>query len=279
MSSSDIQVQYVTRASQFPSFAKDVLEADPVKSNVILPTLNKCIAKERNGQTPNDHLWIVVYTSREVLFIASCTDGYMGKYPIFLFTPIPYSRLRRDTIVPALCLLARTLHRHVSRVYSVFGPEIVARTFCSLWTQRTGIPEVLEPYYLAKISFATPETLINRRLPSFPDELIELRPASREDIPALSELCYLFAGESPPFVLEPVSAMQEANILVMNGEAWVHTVSRPGQPTRIASMVAFTRNTDRMATITKLYTHPDFHVTGSASASLGGVAEGCADAR
>ena len=79
--------------------------------------------------------------------------------------------------------------------------------------------------------------------------------------------------------------MLEATYLVMNRFVWVHTVAIGGQ-TRVSCIVAFTRNSDRVATITKVgsvfmnsrcyfltdplrfyiqvYTHPQFRGRGIA---------------
>lgn len=55
-------------------------------------------------------------------------------------------------------------------------------------------------------------------------------------------------------------AIREAQILITNREVWVYNVWPRGRRdlTRTTSIVAFSRNTNAMATITKVYTHPDF---------------------
>ncbi|KAF9479092.1 hypothetical protein BDN70DRAFT_807583 [Pholiota conissans] len=245
------------------------LEGDQVKANVILPILNKCVAKEHQRQRSlSDHLWIYVYKvypngTQRVLFIASCTDGYLGKYPIFVFSPIPYAYLDDNKYVPAIRLLATRMVENIdpSRVYSIFGPEVVTRKLAAMWTRRTRIPEVPEPYYHAKISYLRPQDLVDTNVAIHPNDRIRIRPAHAGDIPQIAQLCWMFAQEGPPFTLSERRALREAQILHDNGEVWVYTVRQSGQPeesARVASIVAFTRNTNVMATITKVYTHPDF---------------------
>jgi hypothetical protein len=60
-----------------------------------------------------------------------------------------------------------------------------------------------------------------------------------------------------PFVLTSDAAIEEATILVRKKQVWVHRVCQPGGTGgEIASIVAFTRNTDTVSTITKVYTNP-----------------------
>lgn len=51
------------------------------------------------------------------------------------------------------------------------------------------------------------------------------------------------------------SALQEAAYLVNNGLVWIHRILTPGQSqSEIASAVAFTRNSESIATVTKVIT-------------------------
>lgn len=251
-----------TKPSRFPLDARRALEADPIKANVILPILLKCEAEETNGRPPNDHVWVVVYGGGRVKLIASSTDGCIGKYPIFLFSPLSNAQLRHEPISLAIDIAAHELQRAVGtqRVYSVFGTEMLAKAFASIWSRMTGIHIERDPYYLAKISYATRDTLV---LPTSPNDAVGIRPAVPGDIHGIADLCYRFAAESPPFLLNHEQALMEATYLVMNHLVWVHAVAT-GRQTRISSMVAFTRNSDRVATITKVYTHPDFRGQGIA---------------
>ncbi len=48
-------------------------------------------------------------------------------------------------------------------------------------------------------------------------------------------------------------------------QVWVHRIRQQGEDrSSIASIVAFTRNSDTLATITKVYTNPDYRRRGCA---------------
>ncbi|KAH9485671.1 hypothetical protein JR316_0002581 [Psilocybe cubensis] len=268
--STELQIVTVSEARRFPVFAKRVLDSDPVRANLILPTLLKCYAAESKGQVMNGHLWIVVHVAGAVYFIASCTRGYMGDYPLFIYTPIPSDQLIPHYIRPALTMIATTLFhsRLISprRIYSVFAQETVTLTFASVWTEITGIAPESTPYYHAKISYATQDSVArsNRDVSPIRNAFCEMRPAVASDVVGIADLCFRFAKESEPFVLSWQAALEEARILVQCGQVWVYTATFPGRPTAIASIVATTRNTDVAAAITKVYTHPDFRSQGCA---------------
>ncbi|KJA28744.1 hypothetical protein HYPSUDRAFT_128581 [Hypholoma sublateritium FD-334 SS-4] len=262
MASSPFRVFVSSNSTEVLRRAGPTLEADSVKANVILPILQKW-DRRSPGADINDHKWFIIYTEsqgqKNILYIASCTNGSMGRYPLFICTTLPYSWLSNELyqghIVSAMKLLVTTLLRHVapSRVYSTFGQEIVIGIFSRLWTEETGIRALEEPYYHAKISHSTAATVhaCDVQYLELPNEETEIRLARREDCPAIADLTYGFAGES---------AFEEAKILITNREVWVYNVWPRGRPdlTRTASIAAFSRNTDTMATITKVYTHPDF---------------------
>ena len=170
-------------------------------ANVILPILLKCLKQEHAGIPVQDHLWIVVYTpiSYDVKLILSCTDGLTGKYPVFLFTPIPYPSIQSDPDNTYACLevaaveLCRALPFEFHRVYSVFGPEILCRTFVTLWSKRTGIQINRVPYYEAKVSYLTLETFVDAMSPLHQLVPGEMRPAERKDLAGVANLCFKFA--------------------------------------------------------------------------------------
>lgn len=202
-STPSLEVFVCHKARDVPSFVFDALRANEVNSNVILPILLKCLEKERAGHVIKDHLWIVVYyrtlSSIEVQIVLSCTDGLTGKYPIFLFTPLPSILDRKSTIYSALLSAARELSANVNprRVFSVFGPEVLSRTFASIWTLNTKIQLAENPfYYLCKISYLTQDTLVQRELPIPPNHVGYLRPAVDPDLESVARLCFLFAADS-----------------------------------------------------------------------------------
>lgn len=207
MASSPLRVFVSSNATEVLSIAGPTLEADPVKSNVILPILQKCDTRSPNANI-NDHKWFIIYTGsvvqRNIQYIASCTNGSIGRYPLFIYTTIPYSSLSDERcqghIVSAMRLLVITLLQHIppSRVYSAFGQEIVIHFFSGLWTEITNINALEEPYYIAKISHSTDATVraCDVRYHENPGEESEIRLARREDCPAIADLGYGFAGES-----------------------------------------------------------------------------------
>ncbi|KAF5322079.1 hypothetical protein D9619_002101 [Psilocybe cf. subviscida] len=253
----------VTTATQASQLSPDVwatLEGDQVNANVILPTLYKCLSREQSGRPTQGHLWVVVYSPAprsRVLYVASCTDGYQGKYPVFLYTTTPPPSLRHDhiTVTAPLRSIAQALWTVVGsrRVYSVFGPTVLAEVFCRIWTGMTHIGRIAQPYYDSKISFVNLRTFRDASDQRISQGRIAVRPATSQDIPQIAQLCGQFAGESPPFVLTQIQALQEANYLFAHKLVWVLTVTRNNLP-EVATIVAFTRNSRNAATITKVFT-------------------------
>ncbi|KAF8870886.1 hypothetical protein BD779DRAFT_1578477 [Infundibulicybe gibba] len=219
-------------------------------ANIILPS-------SYNPLTPNApevrsaDSWIVLTT----LIVLSCSEGMMGAYPVFLFTTLPSRTITDEIIVPRLQLLVEALQKAVPwhRVYSVFAPKLVSCRFTELWTRATGIHPEPEPYYAAKISFCTNATLAEAQ-PA-------VAPANFGDIPEVAGLCYIFAAESPPFTLTEEQALREATLLVNKQLVWVY---RETKTAAIASIVAFTRNSESVATISKVITHPAWRRRGCA---------------
>jgi hypothetical protein len=181
-----------------PRIAWTVLHQHEVDANVILPVLDKC---ELKGIIPQDHLWIVVtfvQTPVSVKLILACTDGLTGKYPLFLFTPVPFAAMKDDAyIYPSLSIAARYLQANVPthRVYSVFGREMLARTFATIWAKQTTIPSIAEPYYHCKITYTTPTTLerSRRELPPLPTA--QIRPAEQSDCEGVARIFHNVAAD------------------------------------------------------------------------------------
>jgi len=199
----DLNVLVCQKARDVPDFVLESLQLHEVNANVILPTLIKCCEKENSGGVIKDHLWIVVYKntgdSFEVKVVVSCTDGLIGKYPIFLFSPLPSDSHQDRLMLPSLTLAARELFLNVSprRVYSVFGPEVLSRTFAGIWTTNTNIQLAQDPYYYScKISYLTLGTLIEKELPLASDQTGYLRPAVQTDVEGVARLNFLFAADA-----------------------------------------------------------------------------------
>lgn len=60
--------------------------------------------------------------------------------------------------------------------------------------------------------------------------------------------------------------MEEAQLLIEGNQLWVCSVSIPGRQPAIASIVAVTRTSERVAAITKVFTHPNWRQKGYAEA-------------
>ncbi|KAH0588675.1 hypothetical protein J132_02187 [Termitomyces sp. J132] len=250
---SDISIQRISDPRKFPQAVWKVLQDNPRAANVILPQALE--AKEKSNSAASSDWWIICSTNSEIEFILSVTDGPLGPHPVFIFTPLPFDHLVDDYIRPCIRHLVVALAATVptSRVFSIFSVQPVTRIFAEEWTPHTGVGLAdNHEYYAAKISYCTIKTL---RYSSVDEsQKYVLRPAVHEDIEEVGELCYRFASTSEPFTLTEARAQQEAINLVEKGQVWVHEAKKLGGEKEIASIVAFTRNSDRVAAITKVHT-------------------------
>lgn len=155
---------------------------------------------ENNNQPVAGQLWVVIHIDQSVKFIASCTRGYMGNYPLFILTPLPAHRHHPEPMRPLLQTLAQALIHSLPthRIYSVFAAEVVSQTFAAIWFEQTGINVEPAPYYHAKLSFATPQSVerCERPIAPIPGAHCELRPATLADVQAVAEMCSKFAETS-----------------------------------------------------------------------------------
>ncbi|KAG6853511.1 hypothetical protein C0991_003641 [Blastosporella zonata] len=285
---SDISIEIFEDVKQLPAAAWKVLEDHPRPANIISPQALKARwegSGPRKDKTTD--LWIVCSTDSIIEFILSATEGSMGSYPIFIFTPLPSHCLSDDYIRPCIqsMVVALAAAAPISRVYSIFSLEPVAMIFAKEWTKRTGIELADDPvYYEAKLSYCTIDTLDKRSFTMDASRGYQLRPAVHEDIESIGELCYFFASDSvrllsystifakeltfhvlqQPFTLTKARAELEASILVEKKQVWVHEAKGSGGGKEIASIVAFTRNSDRVATISKVCTNERWQRQGCA---------------
>ncbi|KAJ7647819.1 hypothetical protein FB45DRAFT_209699 [Roridomyces roridus] len=263
----DIYTKTYGSASALPANVWAALRSNPQNSNTILPIATKSLAREQETGTSRDQCWIVVHSHETIDFVLSVTNGEVGKYPIFVFTTHPIHRLTNDFLFPRLTRLADEMARvlPVERVYSIFAPDVVTKMLVEIWSSLTGVAFYPDPYYHAKLSYCTKRSFVNRQMTTFPGLVYELRPAVETDLHAVAELCYLFAEDSEPFVLSSESALKEAALLIRNNLVWVHGIRRPDEEVEeIASIVAFTRNSETLATITKVFTNPRWRRRGCA---------------
>jgi hypothetical protein len=204
MPSASSLVEIAFKASDLSVVVLKALESVPVDASVILPTFYKCLELDKAGRSPRDHLWLAVYTRQgTVALVLSCTDGYMGAYPVFI---VNTSSIDENDLASYIHLSALTLQRHVpiERVYSVFGPIKITQLFSGMWTQLTGVQAEAQPYYDAKISCLRRESL---QQPVTPPEsgTFELGPATEADILPIAKSCHSFAIDSVSRRLPSVS--------------------------------------------------------------------------
>lgn len=176
------------QAADIPRDVLDALRRSERDANVILPTILHSLGAERPGQ-----VWVVCRSGPHIQFILSCTEGYMGAYPIFIMTTLPYVELTPAFIHTQMVLMAKALKPAVPvhRVYSVFSATPISRVFAGIWSELTGVALVHQPYYAAKLSYCTIHSLVDGS-----DLGCELRPAESRDTMKIAELCYEFAYDS-----------------------------------------------------------------------------------
>lgn len=258
-------------ATELPILVWDAFRAHPCDSNVMYPHAEKSREQERQGGSSLG-LWITCTTSSTrgtpvVDFVLSCTEGPLGSYPIFLFTTISKTVQHSDYCSRRVNHITRRLVREVApeRVFSVFAPDQVTRTFASAWSAETGIRlDSNAVYYAAKSTYCTKRSLRHKADTLLPGVEYDTRPAQDRDLAACAELCYGFAKESEPFVLSEEGALEEARLLISKRQLWVHEIRKDGEPSEIASIVAVTRTSETVAGITKVYTNPKWRQRGCA---------------
>ena len=197
-------VQVYNSASSLPQGVWAIWDALPRDSNIMYPHALRMKAREAAGKQSHG-VWIVcttpsLTTSASIDFVLACTEGPLGNYPIFIFTPIAPTSLHYDHLYPRLEAIADALYTavRVERVFSVFALEAVTTAFASIWTTKTGISLDKEPaYYAAKGTYCTRETFIPaRRQTLLPGISYDMRPARRDDAKNVADLCYGFALKS-----------------------------------------------------------------------------------
>ncbi|KAH8102560.1 hypothetical protein BXZ70DRAFT_929052 [Cristinia sonorae] len=267
----DFTVQKYESTHAIPGTVWNTLRGYARDANVLLPNLEKINALERSsGRFVPGQLWITCTTVHpnappSVDFVLGCTDGALGPYPIFIVSTLSH-QISFDALRCRLRSMAYTLHLSVpsSRVYSIFAQETITRLFATNWTEFTSIPLAPSPeYYAARITYCTKATYKDRHMP-LPGLGVELRLATPADAHQVADLCHGFAAESEPFTLTEEGALREANLLFHSGQVWVHVMHDLDQGFQIASIVAVTRSSDRVATITKVYTSPRWRKMGCA---------------
>ncbi|KAG5638442.1 hypothetical protein H0H81_012659 [Sphagnurus paluster] len=265
---SNISTETYDNARSLPTDVWHAIRSNARNANIVLPQTNKALADEKSFLdeiicSPIKSLWIVCRSHANVEFVLAVTEGFMGAYPIFIYTTLPFHNLTNEYIYPSIEVLVIALAAAVPRrrVYSIFAVEPIARVFAGEWTRFTGISNyATNPYYAAKISYCTANTLARQQNPP---ANYNLRVGVTRDIQGIAELCYLFAKDSPPFCLTKEAALYEATQLVKKSQVWIHEAQQLGGG-EIACIVAFTRNSETVAAITKVCTNPKWRRRGCA---------------
>ncbi|KAK2463050.1 hypothetical protein APHAL10511_004705 [Amanita phalloides] len=254
-----------TKASDIPTWMLDTLNHHGHRANVILPNIEKF----KKSPPKSGQLWIAYASEQKLEHMIAVTDGPMGPYPAFIFTTKPLATLHDPSLTAQMSELAQTLKANINvrRIYSVFAAEPICTVFCRIWTELTGICTEKRPYpyYDSLSSFCTRETLrLDDPRPVSGYEFFP-RLARNSDIEMVALMCQGFAHDSEPFVLDHNRARDEAKYLVKNGLVWV-CMGRDNDMDgyEVASIVACTRNTEKVATITKVYTPNEWRGKGCA---------------
>ncbi|KAG2117242.1 uncharacterized protein F5147DRAFT_305096 [Suillus discolor] len=239
------------------------------RANLILPHAEK-VSGHQEFLPGSEQLWLVYSepATSDIRFILSCTEGPLGKYPIFII-PVAPIQLAPELLQGPMEAFCEALLNEVDfrrqRVFSVFSVEPVSIAFASAWEKIAEIKCINKPYYDAFFSACTPGTFkLVRDGPQPVDDDIELRLAVPQDAGKISDLCKEFSETSRPFVLSDEQASKEARLMIENEQVWVYEVKEGDGETDIASIVAATRQSHTVAAITKVYTPEKWQRQGRA---------------
>ncbi|EJD03786.1 uncharacterized protein FOMMEDRAFT_133168 [Fomitiporia mediterranea MF3/22] len=209
-------------------------------------------------------LWTTVGTEAKALklqLVLSCLSWSLGDYPIFLWSSDAPGETTDDKLAPRLELLQDALQSIVDRrrVFSVFGRTDLVTAFKRCWTSNTGATDEPKPFYTALMTYCTRETFK-------PSQRIQLergtiRKAAFTDIDAIGVLCKEFADASIYFPLTSDGGKKEAQWLIERNIIWLYETAG-----KVVSICAASRQSDRVAVLTKVYTTPEWRRRGFAEA-------------
>ena len=203
-------VREYSSASSLPETVWTILRSHAAAANTILPHAEKVLKAEKLSQPIDSQLWLVCF-SPDIEFILSCTEGPLGTYPIFIFTPTPFNELDSKDLDVAVSSLCQALLAAVGRqrVFSVFAVRPVTEAFVRQWSSLANIVPVAQPYYDAIFTFCTKNRLIDyKRLAASRhvtphkssrtsrNVTVDLRHASPKDIDRVAILCEGFSATS-----------------------------------------------------------------------------------
>lgn len=254
------------------------------RARVLLHPEGRDDAAESERVSETRQFWLTLWSSPSTSpstfpildLVLSCTASHIDNLPIFLWSSYETSALTDEFLQPRMSLLLEHLSELVprERVFSVFAPNFITKTFADIWASRTGMKIVDQPYYSAALTFCTRDTLAepSTRTPSLPPLPFTLRQAKREDAEAIAAHCYDFAYDSD-FPIDRKGALREALHYINNRQMWACAVECADGHIEIASIVAVTRNTRTNATITKVHTASAHRKRGYAEALVRHVCE------
>ncbi|CAE7132358.1 unnamed protein product [Rhizoctonia solani] len=142
------------------------------------------------------------------------------------------------------------------RIFSVFGLVPVVCAFRNIWAHISGHNPEPAPFYSAKLTYCTKNTL--QPAPSRLPQGDSLRMAEINDLEQVSALCHSFAQDSVHFPLEDNESGMQAFELIQEKRVWVYQTYDAYGRQRIASIVCSSRSSRNVASITKVYTAPEF---------------------
>ncbi|KAI0314764.1 hypothetical protein OF83DRAFT_1063249 [Amylostereum chailletii] len=219
----------------------------------------------KNRRNSTEPFWVTVWSAPSphdppTLDLAlSCVNWTLGEYPIFLWTPKTPSAIHPSWLDQRMEALIQHLWEFIppSRVFSVFGPTKLAKSFSSLWSDYTGLETEKIPFYAAYYTYCNRSTF--RAVQDVLPHGDSIRRANMGDLNEVAQLCKEFADESVYFPLTLERGMVEANELISKGLIWIYEAD--GEVTTIC---AVTRSSQNVSAITKAYTTPRWRRRGYA---------------
>lgn len=218
----DFTTTTVRSAKELPRAVWDAFEKSPQSANIMYAHAKQAAQYPSTRQSEN--LWIVGWNmthsrrkSPEVAFVLSCTTHSLGKYPVFIFTPLSRNILVDDFVRPRILQIVRALREHAppERVFSIFALDVLTHLFADLWTAETGVRLAANPvYYHSALMYCDRSTFRSRELPLLPDAVITLRLAVDADVKKTAALCRGFSETSVSFPTLPTSCQIIADMYV-----------------------------------------------------------------
>ncbi|KAG1765138.1 hypothetical protein EDD22DRAFT_417897 [Suillus occidentalis] len=262
-------IQRFDLSTGIPKAVWTTLLANAVRANLILPHAEKVFGRQKFTPkiSSTEQLWLVYSKpgTSEIQFILACTEGPLDKYPLFI---LPIATLAPKLLKSAMEALCSALLNEPGfkreRVFSVFSDKIVTEAFALAWEKLAEISRLKDPYYDAFLSVCTKSTLCPQQRAAVTSEDLEPRRAVEKDTNQIAVLCKQFAATSAPFFLSEEKALEEARLLIANKQLWVLEMREHNGKPEIATIVAVTRKSEGIATITKVYTPSKWRGKGCA---------------